>query len=472
MLENTAVELLAKKSGGPAQLRQIWKVQHIERDLYSVRSAYRLGMALHGANSTGVDVASLNTDLAQKEITYTFQWKISREGNYFTFGSTGTQALTMRPAEETPTAGTELTVSPGNAYVWSLEWQVVTDQILLINTQTGLPAQDAVREMELGNTATLASMNLLATFVSRSTNEQSFTWTSTAPSVATVNSETGAVTAVGRGTTKIRATNSRASNTVEFTVKVFETIYVKNFYDSTALYIKDTVPTAVAFLNHAFSEEFYLRFEMDGVNISLSPSGVDECPYGKEQPCADSCSEACRDHHKNVHRIANYLYSRFFEKNYVTVMWNDREPKTYCRAVGYSEVLGYPGAHTPLDMIALVTLEDAIPIPVVQFLAIQKASAYGSCKVDEFISLSLAHEIAHTLGLQEVYFNAYGDYENHDSKSGGLCVMTNGPAANASEFYQQVLSGESAFCDYCLSKLHSEIPEDAYNTPSQKTGGL
>lgn len=60
MLENTDVEMLEKKSAGPAQLRQIWKIQHIERDVYSIRPVYRLGMSLHVTDDT-VDVVSLDT---------------------------------------------------------------------------------------------------------------------------------------------------------------------------------------------------------------------------------------------------------------------------------------------------------------------------------------------------------------------------------------------------------------------------
>ncbi|MBQ9761944.1 MAG: Ig domain-containing protein, partial [Oscillospiraceae bacterium] len=45
MLENSEVKLWGKKSGGPAQLRQLWKIQHVERDYYSIRSAYRHDLA-------------------------------------------------------------------------------------------------------------------------------------------------------------------------------------------------------------------------------------------------------------------------------------------------------------------------------------------------------------------------------------------------------------------------------------------
>lgn len=456
------VKLLSKKTAGPAKIRQLWKIQYVGSNRYSIRSLYKLDMALRVKNKA-VGLAYIGDGGGVPENA---KWKIDWEGSGYSFHYPTTDAYKqcMRPDGTNVVISTFIYNHPG--FIWSLTPDTsVVDQVLLLNTQVGLPANNAVREMELGNTATLASMNLVATYVSRSTNVQSFIWTSTDPSVATVNDTTGAVTAVGRGTTKIRATNSQSSNTVEFTVNVFETIYVKNFYDSTALYIQDSVPTAVAFLNKVYSEEFYLRFEMDTVNRFLSTSGVDMCPYGGTQACDDNCSTACGEHHKNVHRIADYLYSSFFEKNHVVVMWSDCGSGIYCSSEFASEELNFPGVHFPVRCDALVTAKDGEAVPVVQVISIDKSETPGNDDEEFFISVNLAHEIAHTLGLKEVYDNQYGDYAGHDTASGGLCIMVNGAGRLAPGFYERVQEGECAgLCDYCLGKLRNEIPDDAYES--------
>ncbi|MBQ9761754.1 MAG: hypothetical protein IJV82_01605 [Oscillospiraceae bacterium] len=196
MLENSEVKLWGKKSGGPAQLRQLWKIQHVERDYYSIRSAYRHDLALF-ADGTNIKMATLDTALTPEETPLNLQWRISRDVNSFVIQYVGTSSLTLRPAEGTLSPGTDLTVAnvtPTNSYTWTLGWKTVEDQILLINTQTGLPSTNAVRYVAPGESLTLADMNLMATFVSKSTNNQDLVWTEDGSRTALVDSETGTVT--------------------------------------------------------------------------------------------------------------------------------------------------------------------------------------------------------------------------------------------------------------------------------------
>lgn len=110
----------------------------------------------------------------------------------------------MVPWQQDPVVGTELTTSSSGGYIWSLEWKSVSDQILLLNTTTGLPAQNAVRYVAPGETKTLEEMNLMATFVSRSTNEQDLVWSVPASIDAVVDRQTGTVTGLSyRGTPSI-----------------------------------------------------------------------------------------------------------------------------------------------------------------------------------------------------------------------------------------------------------------------------
>lgn len=93
---------------------------------------------------------------------------------------------------------------------------------------------------------------------------------------------------------------------------------------------------------------------------------------------------------------------------------------------------------------------------MVQVLTIDKHQSILGDNVSDlaFMSIILAHEIAHTLGLKEVYDNQYGDYAGHDTASGGLCIMVNGAGRLAPGFYERVQEGECAgLCDYCLPCL-------------------
>ena len=85
----------------------------------------------------------------------------------------------------------------------------------------------------------------------------------------------------------------------------------------------------------------------------------------------------------------------------------------------------------------------------------------------ESMALNLAHEVAHTLGLKEIYNNAYDDDSIvngtpwHDNDETGMCIMKSYATIDVSDLYRQTLAGEaSALCDYCIGKLHTEAIQD------------
>ena len=247
---------------------------------------------------------------------------------------------------------------------------------------------------------------------------------------------------------------------------------MKNFYDSTMVtdddrYL-DLIPQAVEFLNYVYKDEFYLQFEMDGEPVRNPNAAVDICDNGTALYCRAStesnCAGVCSQHHKNVHRIANDLYDRYFERDHVIVSWSNCPKNIYCQAVGGSEEYGRPGQHTTIVAAALVTLEGDRQQPVVQFLSIKEYVKNSS--PETVMAITIAHEIAHTLGLDEVYNDSYGDCSDHDGADGLQCVMENFSAEySANAFYEGVKNGTlSGLCDYCIEKLHSEISADAYES--------
>ena len=72
---------------------------------------------------------------------------------------------------------------------------------------------------------------------------------------------------------------------------------------------------------------------------------------------------------------------------------------------------------------------------------------------DAYMSLILAHELAHVFGLDDVYDNS-----GHDVENGFVCVMEYYEEENAEPFYDRVLSGEDvAFCESCQAQLYAFI---------------
>ena len=73
------------------------------------------------------------------------------------------------------------------------------------------------------------------------------------------------------------------------------------------------------------------------------------------------------------------------------------------------------------------------------------------------MAILLAHEIAHTLGLQEVYKGAYGNATAHNVDM--TCIMAKGHYDKVNVLYG---SGEAALCSDCRGYLQDEIPDDTY----------
>ena len=68
------------------------------------------------------------------------------------------------------------------------------------------------------------------------------------------------------------------------------------------------------------------------------------------------------------------------------------------------------------------------------------------------------HEIAHTLGLQEVRDGFYEDAGDH-TKDGEICIMG---VLNKDERIEIVEEDESPLCEFCMQQLKEEMADDVY----------
>lgn len=277
-------------------------------------------------------------------------------------------------------------------------------------------------------------------------------YSSSDTSVATIDSS-GNIAATKRGTTTITVsvTIDDQRYQEQFTLFVQETISVINLIDSTITDdIYALIDDAVAFLNDVYQERFFLHFILDGAPYLYPLAAVDECPHGSEEDCDNTCSRDCSQHHKNVNRIADELYQRFWERNHIVVVWSNCQNRLFCYEADN-------GIHSLSSAVALVTPYNSSPgykdfQPIIQLLRID-----GNTPEEQrvFMSSVLAHEVAHTLGLQEIYTNFYGDVEeSHGGNSEINCFMRGWASKNWEIFQEDIL-----LCPYCAEKLEGEIAD-------------
>lgn len=238
-----------------------------------------------------------------------------------------------------------------------------------------------------------------------------------------------------------------------------ETIKVKNYYDSTVdIDIINLIDEAVAFLNDVYNDEFYLYFEMDGIPQHYSQAGVDICPRGCDKECKGSiiaskdCGDVCSEHHKNVDRIAKEAYENLWERNHVVVLWSDLEyTGVYCYGESHESVGTIAAAVSPFGQAGLTTY-----LPIIQILVVNDGDRTND------MAVNLAHEVAHTLGLQEVRNGFYENAGDHTS-DGKTCIMG---VLNETE-RGIIVNGDvdvdvEPLCEFCVQQLKEEIADDVY----------
>lgn len=458
--ENTPVHLAEHATSGIAQVRQLWKIKYLGDGYYSIRPMHKLDMALH-VTSNAVDIKTAGTTDTLAGVALADRWGIEQTEDSFYLKYVNTSSLCMKPADGMIYAGMSV-VTANNSGLSSFKWdlELVTGMFLHDSNSepADLPASIDV-EVEMGGTYTQSQLGFTLT-----PSNLTVGWT-TDNSAISVNSA-GNLVAGERGIAAITAsaTDGSTQYTFQMTVTSIETIYVKNYYDST--YVGNTekinnIYTAVEFLNLTYTDTFQLRFVMDGAPVQYADAGVDICPLGTED-CTTSCGESCLTHHKNIFRIALEMYNNYFERNHVVVMWSDSPEETFCVSNSTAHSVNE-------DALAATIWVDGEPLPVVQVLRNEEASDNGEVSM----AINLAHEVAHTLGLKEIYFNEYGDDEpvgeNNTVHSvyddDYRCIMKYYNGYYPPALYYEVLGGdESALCNYCIEKLKTEVPLDAYES--------
>lgn len=222
--DNTRAYLYSPSSAGFSQLKQLWKITYLSTGYYSIRPMYKLDMGLHSTSNLA-DIVGISTNETLSSIGLENCWGIEYANGGYVFKYTNSSSMALYSVSAS--AGSAVTTSTYSSGASGFHWTIqkvtnISNQTVLINTETGASAVNTTRYIDPGETATLSDLGIAAAFVSSSSNSQSITWTSSSSSNVTVNSA-GAVTGITPGgTATITATHyhNGSGYQAQYTVKV------------------------------------------------------------------------------------------------------------------------------------------------------------------------------------------------------------------------------------------------------------
>ena len=459
----------SQKTSQDTRLNQLWKITYLQNGQYVIRPMQNLSKALTVDSGGYVTVANASSN--NSAVTSAYYWTISYNANGYAVQQNGSPAKTVTPVVSSmpDSAVYAGTWSESASCHWNLDR---TFGVFLRDTNTlEVLNSSTVKTVELGTTPTLASLNIQKEVFGLSTESDFYSINET---IADTDISDMSINGMARGRTTIVVSEKIKNNRYmqQFQIVFQETISLINLYDCTLVGDAENlgyISEAVSFLNKIYNP-LYLFFVEDGAPIWYTNSAQDTCPTGTDAPCHilnTECTYDCTSHHKNANRIAEELYITKWERNHLVVMWSNSTDNVFC-VNAYDEATD-SYVHTPITFLGMVCSNEnrEIGYPVIQIATFDaQASIYeylGTLNVLERLSITLAHEVAHTLGLHEIYTNSYNDDPNLRHQTGYTdetktekfyCIMTRYNPEDGSALYRAINEGtHTGLCDYCLSKL-------------------
>lgn len=248
-------------------------------------------------------------------------------------------------------------------------------------------------------------------------------------------------------------------------------ISMVNYYDSSFNNdLIENIEFANKFVTDLYEKQFEISIKMDGVAIHLEDARADECT--ETGCCEGNCSNSDGQHCKDVFVITDDLLNAPRENNHIYILWANREKGTYCQstAVDNNEDDTFYGfACVPFTEPRENLDNYRRDYKPAVFVATIPGESIEEQK--KAMCIILAHEIAHTLSMPEVYT----EVSDHTAYFGDFdCIMDEYENENydLSHFYNDVYSyihndGDTfPFCEDCELELKSCL---AINEPISRT---
>ena len=271
-------QYMKNSTTGTSHLRQIWKIYYIGDGYYSIRPMHKLNMGLD-VTGTNVDIFNIGTTDTVAGVASYARWTISYITSGYVLQRGGSSTYTLSLESDSTSSGTNICAQSYSGYTrqkWTFEPLGFSPAgVLLYNTETQGIVTNPTKYIAPGSTLTLSQLKLSAAVYSTSTISQTFTWSTSNSSIATVNSSNGTVTGVSPGTVTITGLKYLSGNpyNVQFTLTVTEvangTYFIRNKATNRLIDIDGPSMNAGAIIHqwdfHGYNQEkWILELQSDG----------------------------------------------------------------------------------------------------------------------------------------------------------------------------------------------------------------
>lgn len=203
----------------------MWKVYHLGEGRYSVRPMNKLNMGLD-VTSNNVDIYNIGETDSLSAIPSYGEWVIEWYSTGYVFKNNGNSNLTMQTENASTSLASTVVAQPFTTSV-NCRWEMSkissppsgaywynTSSTSVAGTSAG------TKYLNEGSSSTASGLGIVAVMYSGSSNNQTFTWSSNNPSIASVNSSSGLISANLPGAATITATSQYGGYKITFNLQV------------------------------------------------------------------------------------------------------------------------------------------------------------------------------------------------------------------------------------------------------------
>lgn len=181
----------AKLQVPPVGLRAMWKLKYLDNGLYSIRPMHKLSTGLH-LTTGNLDIWDIGTNDILSSIPDSAKWLITYSQTGYIIQNPSSPEYAIMPSNGSTSAGTQLVNVPyttgSTSFLWTFEKNTSPPNgIILYNATTGIHVTNATLSRNYTSNATDITINLIPSYYSGSSIDQTVFWSSTNNDIASVN---------------------------------------------------------------------------------------------------------------------------------------------------------------------------------------------------------------------------------------------------------------------------------------------